>query len=79
MKKTLYLKFVVAYCIFGFFGFVIIATFVSSMTLEHLKREKANALYKEATLIANTYATDLYDGEISLESAQRQLEAIAGE
>ena len=76
MKKTLYLKFVVAYCIFGFFGFVIIATFVSSMTLEHLKREKANALYKEATLIANTYATDLYDGEISLESAQRQLEAI---
>lgn len=76
MKKTLYLKFVLAYFIFGFFGFLIIATFVSSMTMEHLKREKADALYKEATLIANTYASDLYNGDISLETAKRQMEAI---
>ena len=49
MKKTLYLKFILAYIIFGFFGFMVVATFVSSMTMEHLKREKADALYKEAT------------------------------
>lgn len=60
MRKTLYLKFVLGYLIFGFFGFLVVATFVSSMTLEHLKREKADSLYKEATLIANTYASDLY-------------------
>ena len=58
MRKTLYLKFVLGYLIFGFFGFLVVATFVSSMTLEHLKREKADSLYKEATLIANTYASD---------------------
>ena len=32
MKKTLYLKFLFAYLIFGFFGFIVVATFVSNMT-----------------------------------------------
>lgn len=71
MKKTLYLKFILAYIIFGFFGFMIVATFVSSMTMEHLKREKADALYKEATLIANTYASDLYNNETTLEKCEK--------
>ena len=76
MRKTLYLKFCLAYLIFGIFGFIVVATFVSSMTLEHLKREKADALYKEATLIANTYASDLYNNEISLDTVKKQLDAI---
>ena len=76
MKKTLYLKFILAYIIFGFFGFMVVATFVSSMTMEHLKREKADALYKEATLIANTYASDLYNNETTLESVKDQLDAL---
>lgn len=76
MRKTLYLKFVLGYIIFGFFGFVVVATFVSSMTLEHLKREKADALYKEATLIANTYASDLYNSETSLDTVKNQLDAL---
>ncbi len=76
MRKTLYLKFCLAYLIFGFFGFVVVATFASSMTLEQLKREKAESLYKEATLIANTYASDLYTNEISLDTVKKQLDAI---
>ena len=54
MRKTLYLKFILAYIIFGLFGFVVVATFVSNMTMDHLKKEKADTLYKGATLIANT-------------------------
>lgn len=77
MKKTLYLKFLLGYLIFGCFGFLVVATFVSSMTMEHLKREKADALYKEATLIANTYASDLYNNEISLEIVKEQLDALS--
>lgn len=77
MRKTLYLKFVLGYLIFGFFGFLVVATFVSSMTLEHLKREKADSLYKEATLIANTYASDLYNNDISLETVKEQLDALS--
>lgn len=76
MRKTLYLKFVLAYVIFGFFGFITVATFVSSMTMQHLKREKADSLYKEATLIANSYATDLYNNETSLDAVKKQIDAL---
>ena len=76
MRKTLYLKFCLAYLIFAFFGFFVVATFVSSMTLEHLKREKSEALYKEATLIANSYASDLYTNDISLDTVKKQLDAL---
>ncbi|MDD3368695.1 MAG: HAMP domain-containing sensor histidine kinase [Lachnospiraceae bacterium] len=76
MKKTLYLKFLLAYLIFGFFGFVIVSTFVHGMTTDHLKREKAESLYKEATLIANTYASDLYNNKISLETVESQMNAL---
>lgn len=76
MRKTLYLKFLLAYFIFGFFGFVIVATFVSNMTIEHLTREKAEALYREATLIANTYASDLYNNETSLDTVKKQLDSL---
>lgn len=77
MRKTLYLKFILAYLIFGFFGFVVVATFVSGMTLEHQKREKADSLYQEATFIANTYASDLYDSKTSLDTVQLQLQALS--
>ena len=76
MRKTLYLKFILAYFIFGFFGFIVVATFVNSMTMEHLQREKADALYREATLIANTYASDLYNNETSLDTVKKQLDAL---
>ena len=76
MKKTLYLKFCLAYLIFAVFGFIIIAVFVSNLTLEHLRREKADALYREATLIANTYASDLYDNTTSLDTVKKQLDAL---
>ena len=77
MRKTLYIKFILAYIIFGFFGFVVVATFVSSMTLDHLKKEKADSLYREATLIANTYASDLYNSETTLEAVKDQIDAIS--
>lgn len=76
MKKTLYLKFILAYLIFGFFGLVVVATFVPSMTMEHLKREKAEVLYAEATLIAGTYASGLYTNETSLDTVKSHLDAL---
>lgn len=76
MRKTLYLKLILAYIIFGLFGFVVVATFVSNMTMDHLKKEQADSLYREATLIANTYAVDLYRNEVSLEVVKSQLDAV---
>ena len=77
MKKTLYLKFILAYFIFGVFGFVIVSTLVPNMINNHLIREKADDLYSEATLIANTYASGLYTNETTLETVKNQLDALA--
>ena len=77
MKKTLYLKFVLAYFIFGAFSFIIVSVFVPNMTREHLIREKAQSLYSEATLIANTYATGLYTSETDLETVKTQLDFLS--
>lgn len=77
MKKTLYLKFVLAYFIFGVFSFIMVTTFVPNMTKEHLVREKAESLYAEATLIANTYATGLYTSETDLETVKNQLDSLS--
>ncbi|MCR4650413.1 MAG: HAMP domain-containing protein [Lachnospiraceae bacterium] len=77
MRKTLYLKFMLAYALFGIFAFIMVATFASSMTLERLKREKADNLYEEATIIANHYARDLYSNAISLDAVKNQLDALA--
>ena len=76
MRQTLYLKLILAYIIFGFFGFIVVATFVSNMTFDNLKKENADSLYREATLIANTYASDLYNSETTLEAVKSQLDAL---
>lgn len=77
MKKTLYLKFILAYFIFGVFSFIIVTTFVPNMTRDHLIREKAKSLYSEATLIAGTYASGLYASETDLETVKTQLDALS--
>ena len=77
MKRTLYLKFLLAYFLFAVFGFVVVATFVYSMTYERIRRDKADTMYQVATQIANTYAADLYNSETSLETVHRQMMALA--
>ena len=77
MKKTLYLKFLLAYFIFSVFGIIIVATFVPSLTEQQLVKERATALHSEATLISDTYATELYTSETSLEQVKKQLDALS--
>lgn len=77
MKRTLYLKFLLAYLLFGIFGFVVVATFVYTMTYERLRRDKAETMYSVATQIANTYAADLYNSETSLEAVYTQVVALS--
>lgn len=77
MRKTLYLKFVLAYFIFGVFSFIAVTTFVPTMTREQLVREKAESLYSEAQLISENYASGLYSSETSLEEVKNQLDYLA--
>ena len=77
MRKTLYLKFILAYFIFGIFGFVAVSGFAPDMIRRHLVRDKAESLYSEATLVANTYASGLYSSETTLETVKAQLDALS--
>ncbi len=77
MKRTLYLKFLLAYLLFAIFGFVVVATFVYSMTYERLRRDKTDSMYQVATQIANTYAADLYNSETSLDAVHTQMVALS--
>lgn len=76
MRKTLYTKFIIAYLIFGFFGFLLVATIVSTLIRTQLISNEAEKMYKEAVLIADTYATDLYNGEASLDSVSHELKMV---
>ena len=76
MRRTLYLKFLLAYLIFGIFAFVVVATFVSSMIKDHLISNETENLYEVATQVANTYAVDLYNNETSLDTVKKQLDAL---
>ena len=77
MRKTLYLKFILAYILFAFFGFFTVATFVSRLTYEYCLRNTSRDMYREASRIADTYAVDLYNSEISLDTVQKQMESLS--
>ena len=57
-------------------SFITIATFTSSKTTDYLVKNEAAALYKEATLISNKYATYFYNDSVSRTDIEDQLSAI---
>lgn len=65
MKKTLYLKFILAYALFGLLGFIAISTIGSRLIQRHLERHVSEQIYREANTISfdNTvrYRTATYN------------------
>ena len=77
MTRSLYTKFLLGYLVFGLLGFIFIATMSSEITYQYLLEEKSDSLYDEANLLASTYS-DIYQGKnISLSTANPQLQAVA--
>ena len=60
MKHSLYLKFILAYIIFGFLRFFTIAVFSSQMTLNYLTEKEAEDLYREANYISSNFVRNYY-------------------
>ena len=60
MKHSLYLKFILAYMIFGFLSFFTIAVFSSQMTLNYLTGQEAEDLYREANYISSNFVRNYY-------------------
>ncbi len=77
MRRTLYLKFLFIYFLFGIASLVVLGTFTSRLTLKLLTDRAASSLYREATLIASNYAVSIYDKDEGAKAdAELQLQAI---
>lgn len=75
MKRSLFVKFILAYIVFGVLGFIVVAVLSSDLTYRYLLRTKADQLYSEATLLASGYSeTDPEQGE---DTIRRQMTVIA--
>ncbi len=77
MKKTLYLKLLIAYLIFGVFGFIVVTTFMQQMTLSQLEKDKAEELYRTSNYLAEKDAIDLYRNETSLTTLKKSLDSLS--
>ena len=77
MKRTIYFKFLLGYVIFGVFAYMLIATYVPDMLTRFFVQEESSSLYQEAVLIADTYASKLYTGDISLDTVKNQIDALS--
>ncbi|MCR4791868.1 MAG: HAMP domain-containing histidine kinase [Lachnospiraceae bacterium] len=77
MKHTLHLKFILGYIIFGLFSFLAVSLFVPKITKDYLIGQKAQNLYSEASLIADTYAEGLYSSRTTLETVTLQLDSLS--
>lgn len=77
MTHSLYYKFILGYLLFGFLGFVTIATLSSHITYEHLVTQKTESLYDEASMIADNCSKAYQGKTINLDTAYPQIEAVS--
>lgn len=76
MKKTLYLKLLLGYLLFGIVGFILVSTVTSYLSGEFVKKYEASMLYREANLIASDYAVSYFKNDITLADFQERIEAV---
>ncbi len=80
MRRRLFLKFILAYCVFGILGFAFIALISSHLTYRYLVHKEVNSLYLEASLIAASYSDSSSDSSglfLSEEIVKGQMQAVS--
>ncbi len=77
MRKTLYLKFILAYLIFAVFGFLVVDTFMRQMTMAQFEKDKAESLYRQANLLAENDALSLYRNKLSLTAIKENIDSLS--
>ncbi len=77
MKRTLYLKFLLGYLIFGILGFILVSTLTNYGLRSQVETTQAHTLYTECTKIASHYAANYYNGGMELEELHSLLETVS--
>jgi len=78
MKRTLFLKLLGSYLIFGFIVLMLLSTFSQHATDEYLKQREATKLYREASVLASDFKDSFSEETISLSDMQHELEILGG-
>lgn len=78
MKISIYVKFVIIYLLGAIACFTFVAEGTSKMILNHMTTQKADSLYREASLLSTNYAEDYYRSRTasSLETVHSHLSAL---
>ncbi len=74
--KTLYLKFLTGYLIFGILGFIFVSTFTFRGLRAQVEKKEAQDLYIECTEIASNYASDYYNGGMEISELSEHLATV---
>lgn len=77
MKKTLYLKFILAYAAFGLLGFIAISTIGSRLVQNHLERRISEQIYQEANAISMDSAIRYRAATYNLANIYNNLSSLA--
>jgi len=77
VKRTLYLKLLLGYALFGMLGFLTVSTLTSHMALNYIEKQTISSLYREANLLASNYASNYYRGTMTLDDVKSQFETVA--
>ncbi len=77
MKRTLYLKLLLGYVVFGILAFVTIATFTSHQTLNYIEKDAISSMYRESNLLSASYASNYFRGSMTLEDITSQFHSVS--
>ena len=78
MRRSLYLKLIGGYLLFGLLGFAVIALFSSHLTHAYLVRQNAKTLYDEAVLMADSYEeTGSFQTDLKTAGTAAQLNLVS--
>ena len=79
MKISIYVKFIFIYIVGAVLAFVFVTEGTSTMIMNHLTTQKADTLYREATLLSDNYAEDYYRtlNASSLETVHSHFKALS--
>ena len=77
MKRTLHLKFMLSYVLFAAIAIVFLSTFTQGSANEYLIRHEAEQLYRESSLLASDYKSNLTNVTQPIPNIQKELENIS--
>ena len=76
MKKTMHLKCIIIYIIFGFLSIFVTAILTSQLLLKYFTDEEAKSLYRNASSVTSEYLPEYFKGNITHSELKIQLEGM---